>query len=171
MGLGPNWYQIETKKYIQCRIQMFFGYTVTCTTSCLGQIWCTQQLHIKMLMDMYRIKSLKAVHFSCFTMVYNGQNMFPYLKINFTQISKEETEPVVERISVKKGIFPFLVAKIWAPILVYRYEILLGRSLIYQKLANFMQKKIAMLAGLKVSSWVCKHVFYRPRHNAKGSQF
>ena len=33
------------------------------------------------------------------------------------------------------------------------------------------RKRISMLAGLKVSSWTCKHVFYRPGHNAKGTQF
>ena len=42
------------------------------------------------------------------------------------------------------------------------------KYVIYQKLANFLQKKyIYMLTGLIVSSLVCKCVFYRPEHNAK----
>ena len=36
----------------------------------------------------------------------------------------------LENIAVNKGIFPFLGARIWGPIPVYRYEIRLGTSLI-----------------------------------------
>ena len=43
--------------------------------------------------------------------------MFSYLK-TMTKHSKD----VIEKISVKKGIFTFLCTKIWAPIPVSRYE-------------------------------------------------
>ena len=47
-------------------------------------------------------------------------------------------------------------------------SILLGtRHVVYQKLSSFVEKRISMLTGLKVSSSVCKCLFYRPEHNAK----
>ena len=48
--------------------------------------------------------------------------MFSYLKINFTWGYIEEKYPVIENISIKKGVFPFLDARILAPMLVYWCE-------------------------------------------------
>ena len=45
----------------------------------------------------------------------------------------------------------------------------LGKDyIIYQKLANFMYKRISMLTGLKVASLACKCVFYRTKQNTEG---
>ena len=38
---------------------------------------------------------------------------------------------------------------------------------VYQTSANFIQKKISMVTGFKVSSIAYKRVFYRTEHNAK----
>ena len=54
------------------------------------------------------------------------EKVFSYLKINFTQIQKEETQPMVQNNSVNKCIFYFLGARIWVPMPVYRYENLSG---------------------------------------------
>ena len=52
-----------------------------------------QNLHIEMLM-VCRI-------------VYNGESMFSYLKINFTSVKKEEMWHVMQSNSVSKGLFYF----------------------------------------------------------------
>ena len=43
------------------------------------------------------------------------------------------------------------------------------KYVIYRKLANVCRKKISMLTGLKVLSWACQRVFFKPEHNAKGN--
>ena len=41
-----------------------------------------------------------------------------------------------------------------------------AKPAIYQKLANFNEKRVSMLTGLEISSLACKCVFYRPEDNA-----
>ena len=54
-------------------------------------------------------------------MVYNGESMFSYLKINLFRF-KRKKQPAMQKKCVNNGIFNFFGTRIWAPMLVYRYE-------------------------------------------------
>ena len=74
----------------------------------LERLYRTDQLHIKLLM-VYRI-------------VYNGESMFSYLKINFYLGLKVRNIACDAKNSVNKGIFHFRSPRIWAHMQVYSYE-------------------------------------------------
>ena len=90
-----------------------FGYIDTYTTSDPGVSVIHKDLK-KMLMVIYWLKSLEPSGFSCFEIVYNGQNT-SFLKMNL--ILKGGN---IENISVKKGRCCLFATIIWDPNLAYR---------------------------------------------------
>ena len=52
---------------------------------------------------------------------FHALKWFTANKVCFLTL-KQRRKPIIENISVKKRMFTFLGAKIWAPIPVYRYE-------------------------------------------------
>ena len=87
-------------------------HNVTCTTSSLGEI-VTNPVRPFVFKLWDSLKWKKPRFLTCKL----------YLGLKGRNIA-------LENIAVNKGIFPFLGARIWGPIPVYRYEIRLGTSLI-----------------------------------------
>ena len=55
-------------------------------------------------------------------MAYNAESMFSYLKINFTQVYKEETQSAMQNNNVSKSVFHFLGVRIQVLVPVYQHE-------------------------------------------------